>query len=118
MYLSIYVCIYKENIQNSPFVDLSSIQNSKMNPGLIRTFPHHTSQRIHFAYQMPFANPPNAGIATQFANGADFLSHQGRFGACPCGRGGGLTSSMSSTYNDDIVIISIAGSNRGGGGGG
>ncbi len=92
------------SLHGRPF---AAVQQSKLDPGLIRQPPHDTVQGIDFTNQMPLSQAPNCRIAR---HGSQIVTAQrDQRGVGPHARGyhRGLNARMPATNNNHIVMFHV-----------
>ncbi len=85
----------------------AAVQQTKLDPSLIRQPPHDTVQGIDFTNQMPFSQAPNCRVAR---HGSQIVTAQrDQRGVGPHARGyhRGLNTRMPAANNNHIVMFHV-----------
>jgi hypothetical protein len=86
---------------------LPTIQQPKLNAGMIRRTGHNTIQRINLANQMPLAQTTNRRIAGHHANAIAPQRHKRRAGTHTRGSRCSLTTCMAAANHNDIKMFHV-----------
>jgi hypothetical protein len=84
---------------------LAGIERAKLNPGLVGCRSHGATQRIHFFYQMTFADATDRGIAGHLAYRLDIMGQQQSFLAHARGSQRRLGAGVASAYYDHVEFF-------------
>jgi hypothetical protein len=78
------------------------VEHPELNTGRIRDTPHQTIERVDLPNEMPFAKPPDRGIARHLADGIEPMRHKRCSGADTGGRRRSFTAGVTTPNDDDI----------------
>src|SRR5690606_10374515 len=84
---------------------LRPVEQSKLNPGLVRDPAHQAIECIDFANKVTFPESADRRVARHFADGGELMSHEGRSRAHTGGCSGGLGAGMPTSNDDNIVGV-------------